>query len=87
MYRYSKSIVTGAEPELLKRFANEMTYVEYVEWLIAQTEQRLHDMMQNYEIQELYNLVDSRGIALVELMTYRRKCIESWEDDLLETKE
>lgn len=85
-YRYSKSVVTGQDADVIARFMKEMLYVEFTQWLIDNTVARIEDMLQDYSIEELYRTTDSRGIALAELLDYRRQCLITWRNDLEEAE-
>lgn len=54
---------------------------EWLEYKIRTTQAAIHKMIKNYSTEELYEF------ELMELMTYRKKCIETWQNELKELSE
>lgn len=86
-YRYSKARVCGVQEDLLARFANDMTHVDFLEFIINHAKVARQNMMQDYSIEEVICANDSEGVALIELLNYRDKCIETWSCELEEFQE
>ena len=83
-YRMSKATLTGMDRETLAHFANSMSAVEFYQWLIDRIQERISEMTENYTIAEMYELRTTGDVLLMDLLSYRRKAIESFTDDIKE---
>lgn len=80
-YRYKTHKVLGIDPSHLSQMADILSVSEFLDFKIRTAEVAIKNMVDNFSTEEMYEH------GLMDLMAYRKNCIETWSAEINDLKE